>query len=102
MTDVGNSSRVPGNLPSPGMSPIADRIRERRGSRGVTPLDEALLHAPAIADGWNSLLKAVRTMTALPPDIREAMVSRHSRYSQTMTLWSGPDLENRCSQQRCC
>ena len=101
MATVDSSSRVPGKLPSPGMSPIADSIRERRGSRGITPLDAALLHAPAIADGWNSLLKAVRTMTALPPDVREAMVSRRSRYPQTMTPSSGLDPESCSAQQRC-
>src|ERR1700761_5227901 len=31
---------------------IEARIRERRGSRGLIPLDRALLHSPPVADGW--------------------------------------------------
>jgi len=70
------SGRVPGRFPVVGSSQIADRIRERRGARGLTPLDATLLNVPEIADGWNSLLRAVRTMGRLPASIRELMVSR--------------------------
>lgn len=35
--------------PPPGTSEIGDKIRVRRGSRGLTPLDGALLNAPEIA-----------------------------------------------------
>ncbi|MGP4014684.1 carboxymuconolactone decarboxylase family protein [Saccharopolyspora sp. 5N708] len=54
---------------------IADRIRERRGGH-LTPLDQMLLHSPPIADGWNSLLGAVRTRVGLPADIRELAILR--------------------------
>lgn len=70
-----SSRRVPGRFPSPGSCPIADRIRERRGTRGLTPLDETLLHVPPIANGWNQLLGAVRTQGKLPADVRELMVN---------------------------
>ena len=30
---------------------VVDRVRARRGPRGLIPLDLALLHAPKIADG---------------------------------------------------
>ncbi|QUH04121.1 carboxymuconolactone decarboxylase family protein [Saccharopolyspora erythraea] len=56
-------------------SEIADRIRERRGGQ-LTPLDQMLLHSPPIADGWNSLLGAIRTRASLPADIRELAVLR--------------------------
>lgn len=56
-------------------SEIAERIRRRRGGR-LTPLDGALLHSPPVADGWNSLLGAVRTSTCLPPAVRELAVLR--------------------------
>ena len=41
--------RVPYQNPAPGTSPIADAIRLRRGARGLTPLDQALLNAPHYA-----------------------------------------------------
>lgn len=66
---------IPGRYPTPGTSLIADAIRQRRGERGLTPLDGALLHVPPVAEGWNTLLGAVRTKGNLPGDIRELMVS---------------------------
>lgn len=69
------SSRIPGRFPPAGSSRIADLIRQRRGARGLTPLDGALLHVPPVAEGWNLLLGAVRSKGKLPGDVREAMVS---------------------------
>jgi hypothetical protein len=42
--------------PAPGTSDISDRIRVRRGGRGLTPLDGALLNAPEIAVGLIHLI----------------------------------------------
>lgn len=75
---LGESRVVPGRYPPPGTDPYADAIRERRGARGLTPLDANLLHVPPIAGGYNSLLGAVRTGGKLPGDIREAMVCNAS------------------------
>ncbi|MCI2422270.1 carboxymuconolactone decarboxylase family protein [Saccharopolyspora sp. K220] len=58
-----------------GEGEIADRIRERRGGH-LTPLDQTLLHSPPIADGWNSLLGAIRTRASLPAGIRELAILR--------------------------
>jgi 4-carboxymuconolactone decarboxylase len=55
--------------------PVTARIRERRGG-GLTALDGVLLHSPELADGWNSLLGAVRGKSTLPPDIRELVILR--------------------------
>ncbi|WP_214403953.1 carboxymuconolactone decarboxylase family protein [Pseudonocardia lacus] len=55
--------------------PVADRIRARRGGR-LTELDRMLLHSPPLADGWNSLLDAVRTRSSLPADVRELVILR--------------------------
>ena len=49
-----NTSRPPLNrlkpaYPPPGTSEIGDKIRLRRGKRGLTELDGALLNAPEIA-----------------------------------------------------
>lgn len=69
------SQIIPGRYPPPGSSQVADAIRLRRGERGITPLDAALLHVPPVAGGWNSLLGAIRTQGNLPGDIRELMAS---------------------------
>ncbi|KAL0958766.1 hypothetical protein HGRIS_014099 [Hohenbuehelia grisea] len=83
-----SSSRwVSGRYPEPGTSPIGDRIRERRGARGLTPLDGTLLHAPAIADGWNALLGAIRTKGALPGDVREIMILRVAARNKAAFEW---------------
>jgi len=65
---------VSGRYSPPGADSVADAIRERRGARGITPLDASLLHVPHIAKGYNTLLGAIRTEGKLPGDIREAMV----------------------------
>jgi 4-carboxymuconolactone decarboxylase len=52
---------------------VTDRIRERRGGKLVA-LDGVLLHSPELADGWNSMLGAVRGKSTLPPDIRELAI----------------------------
>jgi len=54
---------------------VTSRIRERRGGK-LTPLDGMLLHSPEFADGWNSMLGAVRGKSTLPPDIRELAILR--------------------------
>jgi len=69
------SKWIPGRYPAPGTSSIGDAIRQRRGERGITALDAALLHVPAAAEGWNTLLGAVRTKGMLSGDIRELIVS---------------------------
>ncbi|KAK7040729.1 hypothetical protein VNI00_009635 [Paramarasmius palmivorus] len=78
---------VPGRYPAPGVSPIADRIRERRGARGLTPLDGTLLHVPPVADGWNSLLGAIRTKGKIPGDVRELMILRVGARNGAVFEW---------------
>lgn len=65
-------ARLPG---TDGDGEIAARIRERRGG-ALRPLDRMLLHSPQLADGWNSLLGAIRQRIALPADVRELVVLR--------------------------
>jgi len=73
---LGSSRVVAGRYPPQGTDIYADAIRERRGARGITPLDANLLHVPPVAGGFNTLLGAIRTKGKLPGDIREAMVSK--------------------------
>lgn len=42
-------NRIPPVYPPPGTSEVGDKIRARRGQRGLTPLDGALLNAPELA-----------------------------------------------------
>ncbi|KAK4695989.1 hypothetical protein P7C70_g8453, partial [Phenoliferia sp. Uapishka_3] len=79
--------RVPYKNPAPGTSTIADAIRVRRGARGLTPLDQTLLNAPDIANGWNTLLGAVRTKNSLPDDIRELMILRVAARNSATFEW---------------
>ncbi|GAA5867518.1 hypothetical protein JCM1840_002535 [Sporobolomyces johnsonii] len=79
--------RIPYKNPSQGTSAIGDAIRQRRGARGLTPLDQSLLNAPEIANGWNTLLGAVRTKNSLPDDIRELMILRVAARNSAMFEW---------------
>ncbi|GAA5899001.1 hypothetical protein JCM6882_004589 [Rhodosporidiobolus microsporus] len=79
--------RIPYKAPAKGTNPIADAIRERRGTRGLTPLDQSLLNAPEIANGWNTLLGAVRTRNSLPDDIRELMILRVAARNSATFEW---------------
>ena len=42
----------PPAVTSPEEQAIVDRVRVRRGTRGLTLLDRALLHSPAVTNGW--------------------------------------------------
>ncbi|KAF9044261.1 Alpha/Beta hydrolase protein [Panaeolus papilionaceus] len=84
---TGKSRIVPGRYPEPGTDAVADAIRERRGDRGITPLDANLLHIPGIASGYNSMLGAIRTQGKLPGDIREAMILRIAALNHAAFEW---------------
>lgn len=66
---------------------IVDRIRARRSPRPLQSLDLALLHSPAVADGWNTFLGAIRTKTSLPDDIRELAISRVAVCNEAWYEW---------------
>ncbi|KKA28808.1 hypothetical protein TD95_002872 [Thielaviopsis punctulata] len=66
---------------------IIKRIAERRHPRPLQPLDLALLHCPAFADGWNHFLGAVRTKTSLPDDLRELAISRVAVCNRAWYEW---------------
>ncbi|WAP53682.1 hypothetical protein [Streptomyces sp. S465] len=65
-------ARLPG---TDGAGDIADRIRGRRGGT-LRPVDRMLLHSPPLADGWNSLLGALRQRVELPADIGHGRPAR--------------------------
>ncbi|GAA5930241.1 hypothetical protein JCM3775_004338 [Rhodotorula graminis] len=79
--------RIPYKNPAQGTSVVGDAIRDRRGPRGLTPLDQTLLNAPEIANGWNTLLGAVRNRNSLPDDIRELMILRVAARNSACFEW---------------
>lgn len=76
----------PENLSAP-EEEVVQRILARRGSRGLIPLDRTLLHSPPVADGWNSLLGAIRTKTSLPADLREIAICRVALINEAWYEW---------------
>ena len=60
--------------PSEETQAIYERIRERRKPRPLVPLDLALLHNPKIADGFNTLLGAIRTESSLDSGLMELAI----------------------------
>jgi alkylhydroperoxidase family enzyme len=53
-----------------GDTPLVAAIRQRRGGT-LLNLDRQLLYSPALAQGWNALLGAVRTQLKVDPKLRE-------------------------------
>ncbi|KAF1989930.1 4-carboxymuconolactone decarboxylase-like protein, partial [Aulographum hederae CBS 113979] len=66
---------------------IVERVKTRRSGRGLLELDRTLLHAPPVADGWNSFLGAIRTSISLPTSIREAAICRVAALNQASYEW---------------
>lgn len=42
----------PPNFTSEDDKAVEQRVRERRGEKGLIALDRTLLHSPPVADGW--------------------------------------------------
>lgn len=66
---------------------IYTRIAARRAPRPLIPLDLALLHNPNIADGWNTLLGAIRSKTTLPQRVTELAVCRVAVLNDASYEW---------------
>lgn len=73
---------------------IVQRVKDRRGGKLIA-LDKTLLHAPAVANGWNSFLGAIRTQTSLPASIRELAICRVAILNKAWYEWDShrPILE---------
>lgn len=56
-----------------GDTPLVAAIRERRGG-SLLNLDRQLLHSPAYAEGWNAMLRVVRTRLSLDAKLRELAI----------------------------
>jgi len=78
----------PNAFTTPEETAIVARVRARRAPRPLQPLDLTLLHSPAVADGWNSFLGAVRTKTSLRDDVREIAICRVAVINQAWYEWA--------------
>lgn len=78
----------PNAFQDPEEAAILARVRARRAPRPLQPLDRALLHSPAVADGWNSFLGAVRTRTSLGDDVREIAICRVAVINEAWYEWA--------------
>ncbi|TFV64743.1 carboxymuconolactone decarboxylase family protein [Geodermatophilus sp. DF01-2] len=65
---------------------VAERVRARRGG-SLTPLDRMLLHSEPLADGWNTLLGAVRSRFELAADLRELAICRIAALNDADYEW---------------
>ncbi|KAJ5247242.1 hypothetical protein N7468_002225 [Penicillium chermesinum] len=76
------------------LQPIARRLRSINGSQRVvcralcSPLDRALLHAPPVADGYNSFIGSLRTKTNLSPDLLELSICRIGVLNKAIYEWN--------------
>ncbi|KAF2658840.1 4-carboxymuconolactone decarboxylase-like protein [Lophiostoma macrostomum CBS 122681] len=66
---------------------IVERVKQRRGDGCLLELDLSLLHAPPVADGWNSFLGAIRTRTTLATSIRETAICRVAVLNKAWYEW---------------
>ncbi|THH04182.1 hypothetical protein EW145_g5716 [Phellinidium pouzarii] len=79
--------RIPYVFPPRAESEIADKIRLRRKDEELTDLDGMILNAPKIAEGYDMLLKAIRTLNSLPDDVRELIILRVAALNSAAYEW---------------
>lgn len=81
------ASPTPPSTSAQSVHDIYARVAARRAPRPLIPLDLALLHNPSIADGWNTLLGAVRSSTSLGADVVEFAVCRIAVLNRAAYEW---------------
>lgn len=77
----------PSTLTSEEDRAVVSRVEARRAPRPLQALDLTLLHSPAVADGWNGFLGAIRTKTSLSADIREIAICRVAVCNEAWYEW---------------
>jgi len=79
-----------------GRGEIAERIRRQRGGQ-LRSLDRVLLHSPPVANGWNTLLGAIREETTVPSDVRELVILRVAALNDAPYEWRAHEgVARRC------
>ncbi|GFN25261.1 carboxymuconolactone decarboxylase [Achromobacter denitrificans] len=56
------------------LATLEARIAAARGR--ISPLYQVLLNSPAVVEGWEAMLTAIRQKTSLPPRLREMIILR--------------------------
>lgn len=79
---------TPPESAGPDTAEIYSRIAARRHPRPLIPLDLSLLHAPPVADGWNSFLGAIRSRTVLDQSLMELAVCRVAVLNGAVYEWN--------------
>ncbi|KAK0355980.1 hypothetical protein LTR91_014803 [Friedmanniomyces endolithicus] len=74
--------------PTPETLAIYSRIRARRQPRPLIPLDLALLHNPQIADGFNTLMGAIRTQSSFPLALAELAICHVAVLNGAVYEWT--------------
>ncbi|RJE25684.1 4-carboxymuconolactone decarboxylase [Aspergillus sclerotialis] len=67
---------------------VYQRIEARRWPRPLIPLDLTLLHAPPVADGYNSFIGALRTKTVIAPSLLELSICRIGHLNGAVYEWN--------------
>ncbi len=70
----------------PRIAPLIASIRARRNGKLIN-LDRMLLHSPPYAEGWNTLLGAVRRKLELDPQVRELAICTVARITGAKYEW---------------
>ena len=78
---------APKEAPTEEAKPVYERIAARRNPRPLIPLDLALLHNPAVADGWSSFIGAIRSKTSVPDTLKELAISRIAALNNAVHEW---------------
>jgi alkylhydroperoxidase family enzyme len=73
---------------TPEVQEIYTCIAARRLPRPLIPLDLTLLHAPPLADGYNSFVGALRTKTIIDSSLLELSISRVAVLNQAVYEWN--------------
>jgi hypothetical protein len=80
----------PPNFTSEADKAVEQRVRARRGEKGLIALDRTLLHAPPIADGWwvhlSQSFYASRFLMSLRYGHDSASEARADRISNNITF----------------
>ncbi|WP_454693945.1 carboxymuconolactone decarboxylase family protein [Achromobacter aegrifaciens] len=63
---------TPGTRPE--LAEVEARISAARGR--ISPLYQVLLNSPAVVQGWEAMLTAIRLNTSVPPRLRELVILR--------------------------
>ena len=74
--------------PTPENEAIYERIKERRKPRPLIPLDLAMLHNPHIADGFSTLMGAIRTKSSLGQEHMEIAICYVAVLNQATYEWT--------------